>query len=148
MMQPLKFTGGHKMSEADLIQQTEFPLTAQSLAEKLHEHGMASGQTVLVHMAMSKLGWVVGGAQAVIMGLLEAVGEEGTLMMPTHTNENTDPGQWQHPPMPESWWQTIRDHTPAFDLATSPTRMMGAVAELFRSWPGALRSNHPVTSFT
>jgi aminoglycoside 3-N-acetyltransferase len=135
------------MSEADLIQQTEFPLTAQSLAEKLREQGMATGQTVIVHMAMSKLGWVVGGAQAVIMGLLEAVGAEGTLMMPTHTNENTDPGQWQHPPVPESWWQTIRDHTPAFDPATSPTRMMGAVAELFRTFPGTLRSNHPVTSF-
>jgi aminoglycoside 3-N-acetyltransferase len=135
------------MSEAKLIQETDFPLTSQSLAEKLRELGVAEGQTVLVHMAMSKLGWVVGGAQAVVMGLLEAVGSTGTLMMPAHTNENTDPAQWQHPPVPESWWQTIRDHTPAFNPATSPTRAMGAVAELFRTFPGAIRSNHPVNSF-
>jgi aminoglycoside 3-N-acetyltransferase len=137
----------HNMSEEDLIKATEFPLTTKSLAEKLREAGMAEGQNVVVHMAMSKLGWLPGGAQTVIQAFLDVLGEEGTLMMPTHTNENTDPAEWQHPPVPESWWQTIRDEIPAFDPAKTPTRQMGAVSELFRNWPNTLRSNHPVLSF-
>ncbi|UCH25593.1 MAG: AAC(3) family N-acetyltransferase [Trueperaceae bacterium] len=135
------------MSEADLVARTEVPLTAESLAMKLRDCGLAAGQTVLVHTAMSKFGWIIGGAQAMILALLEVLGEDGTLMMPTHTTSNTDPAEWQHPPVPERWWQHIRDHMPAFDPATSPTRQMGVVAELFRSWPGAIRSNHPTTSF-
>lgn len=135
------------MSEAELVQRTDFPLTAQTLADALRHHGMRAGQTVLVHMAMRKLNWVVGGAQAVVMAFLDVLGETGTLMMPTHTTYNTDPAEWQHPPVPERWWQTIRDHTPAYDPRTSPTRQMGAVPELFRTFPGVVRSRHPVTSF-
>jgi aminoglycoside 3-N-acetyltransferase len=41
----------------------------------------------------------------------------------------------------------VRAHTPAYTPATSPTHLMGAVPELLRTWPGALRSDHPVTSF-
>jgi aminoglycoside 3-N-acetyltransferase len=135
------------MSEANIVQQTETPLTVASLADRLRACGMRTGQTVLVHMAMSKLGWVIGGAEAVILAFLDVLGDTGTLMMPTHTTNNTDPSEWQHPPVPQEWWQLIRDHTPAFNPATTPTRMMGAVPELFRTWPGAIRSAHPVTSF-
>jgi aminoglycoside 3-N-acetyltransferase len=135
------------ISEAKVIERTEHPLTSHSLAEKLHECGMGPGQTVLVHLAMSQLGWVVGGAEAVIMAFLEVLGQEGTLMMPTQTGNNTDPAEWQYPPVPQSWWQLIRDHTPAYRPETTPTRSMGVVPELFRTWPGAIRSAHPVTSF-
>ena len=135
------------MSEEDAIKATSFPLTRKTLAENLRACGLAEGQTVLVHMAMSKLGWIPGKAQAVIQAMLDVLGESGSLMMPAHTNENTNPAEWQHPPVPESWWQTIRDEMPAFEPALSPSREMGAVAELFRTWPNVLRSNHPVFSF-
>jgi aminoglycoside 3-N-acetyltransferase len=135
------------MAEADLIARTSFPLTAQTLADQLQRCGLRAGQTVLVHLAMSSLGWVVGGAEAVILALLSTLGPTGTLMMPTHTTNNTDPAEWQHPPIPQAWWQLVRDHTPAYNPATTPTRQMGAVPELFRTWPGVLRSSHPVTSF-
>jgi aminoglycoside 3-N-acetyltransferase len=135
------------MSEAKLIAQTDYPLTAHSLAEKLHACGLRSGATVLVHMAMSRLGWVVGGAEAVLLAFLDVVGPTGTLMMPTHTTNNTDPAEWQDPPIPQSWWQLVRDHTPAYNPTTTPTRLMGAVPELLRTWPNAIRSTHPVTSF-
>ena len=49
--------------------------------------------------------------------------------------------------MPESWWQVILDERPPFDPRTTPTRGMGAIAECFRSWPGARRSDHPEVSF-
>jgi aminoglycoside 3-N-acetyltransferase len=68
-------------------------------------------------------------------------------MMPTHTTQNTDPANWSNPPVPESWVPIIRATTPAFDPVITPTRSMGAIPELFRSWPGTLRSAHPIGSF-
>lgn len=58
--------------------------------------------------------WTIGGAEAVILALLRVLGNDGTLMMPTHTSENTEPSYWQHPPVPENWWNTIREHKPAY----------------------------------
>jgi aminoglycoside 3-N-acetyltransferase len=134
------------MSEKSVIDRTVTPLTVTSLTEQLRSCGLEEGQTVLVHLAMSKLGWIIGGAEAVILALLAAVGASGTIMMPTHTSNNTDPSEWQHPPVPEEWWQTIRDHTPAYNPSTTPTMGMGVVPELLRTWPGAVRSAHPAFS--
>jgi aminoglycoside N3'-acetyltransferase len=61
-----------------LIERTTAPLTVAWLAGQLRACGLAEAQTVLVHMAMSKLGYVIGGAQAVILALIAAVGETGT----------------------------------------------------------------------
>jgi len=135
------------VAEKDVIERTPLPLTVDSLVERLRGCGVEAGQTVLVHMAMSKLGWIAGGAEAVIWALLDALGPAGTLMMPAHTGSNTDPAEWQFPPVPPDWWPIIRAHTPAYDPARTPTRGMGTAAELFRTWPGVVRSAHPVTSF-
>ena len=59
---------------------------------------------------------------------------------------NIDPSEWQHPPVPEAWWQTIRDHTPGYNPLTTPSRGLGVVPELLRTWPGARRSAHPAFS--
>jgi aminoglycoside 3-N-acetyltransferase len=134
------------MSEHQVVQRTATPLTVTSFARQLRAWGLAEGQTVLVHLSMSRLGWIAGGAEAVILALLAAVGDAGTLMMPANSSHNTDPADWHHPPVPESWRPVIRDHTPAYNPRTTPTRGMGAVAELFRTWPGALRSAHPAFS--
>ncbi len=135
------------MTEAEIVQSTEKPLTRISLAERLREAGMEKDQIVLVHSSMSKLGWIVGGAEAVILALLDVLGDQGTLMMPSHTSDNSDPSDWSNPPVPKSWWPLIREHTPPYNPRTTPTRMMGTIPELFRTWPGTIRSAHPVTSF-
>lgn len=124
------------------------PHTTDSLAEEFAACGLAAGHTVVVHSSMGKIGgYIVGGAEAVIWALIKVLGEDGTLMMPTHTTENTDPGNWRNPPVPESYWDVIRAHAPAFDPRITKTRKMGVIPELFRTWPGVLRSAHPIGSF-
>jgi aminoglycoside 3-N-acetyltransferase len=68
-------------------------------------------------------------------------------MVPTHTANNTEPSHWQNPPVPESWWPLIREHMPAYDPLRTPTCGMGSIPEQFRTWPGVLRSGHPIGSF-
>ncbi len=101
----------------------------------------------MVHSSLSRLGWVAGGAQAVVEALREVVGPEGTLVMPAHSGHLSEPSLWHHPPVPEAWWPVIRAETPAFDPQLTPTREMGAVVECFRHAPGAVRSAHPRHSF-
>ena len=110
------------------------------------ELGVEKGQSIEVHTSLSSLGFICGGPQVVIEALLESVGEEGTIMMPTQTWKNLDPATGVHWEEPEEWWQTIRDNWPAYDKNITPTNTMGAVAEMFRKWPGAMRSDHPARS--
>lgn len=122
------------------------PRTRSSLLSDLQALGVQPGMTLMVHTSLSSLGWVAGGPVAVIQALLGAVDGAGTLAMPTFTGDLTEPSHWQHPPVPQQWFQVIRDQTPAFDPAVTPTRMMGRVAESFRAWPGTFRSDHPHVS--
>ena len=73
------------MPESDTIHPYNVPLTVESLAAQLAACGLAAGQTVVVHMSMSKLGWIAGGPVAVIQALLRVLTPDGTLMMPTIT---------------------------------------------------------------
>jgi aminoglycoside 3-N-acetyltransferase len=67
--------------------------------------------------------------------------------MPAFSADYSEASHWKNPPVPESWWQTIRDTMPAFDPQITPTRHMGAIVETFRKFPGVRRSSHPTTSF-
>jgi aminoglycoside 3-N-acetyltransferase len=135
------------LTEQKVIDNTSAPITITRLVDDLQQLGLEAGQTVLVHSSLSKLGWVCGGTQAVIMALMDVLGNDGTLMMPTHTAQNTDPSNWGAPPVPESWVQTIRDNRPAYDPTLTPPREMGAIPESFRKMSGVKRSNHPIGSF-
>lgn len=123
------------------------PHTVQSLSSDLRALGLRSGDVVLTHSSARSLGFVVGGAQAIVQALLDVLGPDGTLVVPTHTSDNCDPASWCNPPVPEAWWPVIRDQAPGFDPSRTPSRWMGVVAETVRTWPGALRSDHPRLSF-
>ncbi|GAB3810350.1 AAC(3) family N-acetyltransferase [Micromonospora zhanjiangensis] len=123
------------------------PRTGTSLAADLRELGVRPGATILLHASLRSLGWVCGGAPTVVRALLAVLGPAGTLVVPAFTPENRDPSRWSHAPVPERWWPAIRAELPAFDPAVTPCREMGLIAETVRTWPGAVRSPHPQTSF-
>jgi aminoglycoside 3-N-acetyltransferase len=119
--------------------------TVESMAAQLRALGVRRDGVLLVHSSYKSLGEVIGGPQAVVEALLAAA---GTLVVPTHNPENSDPATWAHPPVPAAWWDAIRHESPGFDPARTPaSRWMGRVAELVRTWPGARRSDHPQVSF-
>jgi len=123
------------------------PYTVASIAADLRALGVEAGMTVLLHSSLKKVGWVAGGPVAVILALEEVLTPEGTLVMPTHTADLSDPIHWRRPPVPPEWVETIRQHFPAFDTAMTPSYNMGVIPETFRSQRGVSRSNHPNASF-
>lgn len=101
--------------------------TRRRLAADLGRLGVAPGGVLLVHAALPPLGYVPGGAEAVIGALADAVGQGGTVLMPTHTWEWVDKG--------------LRE----FDVRHT-RGCVGALSEVFRHTPGAVRSLHPTHS--
>ncbi|MDI6519695.1 AAC(3) family N-acetyltransferase [Streptomyces coelicoflavus] len=122
-------------------------VTRGTLAAGLRELGVRTGDTLLAHTSLSSLGWVCGGPVAVVRALLDVLGPDGTLVVPTQTGDLSDPALWTSPPVPEAWWESIRAATPPYDPLTTPSRGVGVVPETVRTWPGARRSAHPQTSF-
>ncbi|MEV4708848.1 AAC(3) family N-acetyltransferase [Actinoplanes sp. NPDC049316] len=123
------------------------PHTAVTLAADLRTLGLSAGDAVLVHSSMRAVGFVAGGVQAVVEAFLDVLGPGGTLVVPTHTPTNSDPAGWRNPPVPATWWPVIRERSPGYDPARTPSRHMGVLPEVVRAWPGALRSTHPHVSF-
>lgn len=136
------------MGELEVVAASSRPWTKEDITRMTRELGVMSSDTLIAHVRMSSMGWVCGSAQAVVEGLMDSVCDGGTLVMPAHSGANSDPAKWCNPPVPETWWEAIRESTPAFIPSVTPTRWIGAVAELFRTYPGVLRSDHPTGSFS
>ncbi len=121
-------------------------VTRGTVAAQLRALGVRPGETLLAHTSLSSLGWVCGGAVSVVQGVLDALGPDGTLVVPTQTGDLSDPAHWANPPVPRSGGtpsaRPCRPTTPS-----SRPRAVGRRPETVRTWPGAERSAHPQTSF-
>jgi aminoglycoside 3-N-acetyltransferase len=137
----------HDVSEAALIAATSTPRTRTSIAVDLRAAGLQRGDVLVLHSSLKAIGWVSGGPVAVLLAFQDVLTESGTLVVPAHTSNLTDPANWQSPPVPADWVPLIQESVPAFDPARTPSRDMGIIAETFRSWPGVHRSAHPHVSF-
>ena len=104
-------------------------LTREDLINGFKECGVKEGQNIMVHTSLKKLGFVVGGAETVIRALIDIVGEEGTIMMPTQTWKNLDPSKGVHWEEPEEWYDIIRNNWPAYDKYVTPAINMRPAAE-------------------
>lgn len=120
-------------------------VTQNQLIDDLKHIGLGDGDSVMVHSSLSKIGYVIGGAQTVIKALLGVVGKSGTLIMPAFSQNISDPANWDGQNFTDNEIQILRENLPVFDKELTPTGM-GAIPEAFRAWPGVIRSDHPQVS--
>lgn len=134
---------------SDLFQILNTPdfQSKDSLKQQLQELGVAAGDHLIVHSSLKSMGWIAGGAQAVVEALMEVITPEGTLAMPSQSADNSDPIYWMAPPIPENWHQPTREQMPAFDPDLTPMRGMGKIPECLHRHPATIRSPHPAHSF-
>ncbi|MDX1651553.1 MAG: AAC(3) family N-acetyltransferase [Brumimicrobium sp.] len=102
--------------------------TEEQLLAQLRTAGIQENDTLLVHSALSKMGYVDGGAQTVVEALLKSVGKSGHLLMPNSPNA--------------SFQLDYIKHLEVFNVSEDASRL-GAITEYFRKLPDAQRSCHP-----
>jgi len=119
--------------------------TTASLAQDLETLGVARGGVLVVHSGYKALGPVEAGPGAVLAAIRAVLGE-GTLLAPAFTTQLTDPAGWPVPPT-EAERARLLAEMPLFEPASTPPPKMGAVVAALWRAPGALRSEHPVTSW-
>lgn len=103
-------------------------LTFTQVFHQLLACGLKAGDSVLVHSSFSKIGFVAGGPRIIVDALLEVIGAEGNLLMPSSPN-------------PGYQLDYIRN-LKQFDVQNDPSKM-GAITEYFRTLPGVMRSESP-----
>jgi aminoglycoside 3-N-acetyltransferase len=96
-------------------------LSRSEIVRQLLALGVEPGGVLVVHTAFSKVAPVEGGPEGLIEALREALGPEGTLVMPSMSDDDDHP----------------------FQVGETPCRSMGIVADTFWRLPGVLRSDNP-----
>ncbi len=96
-------------------------VTYKDLRNGFENAGICKGDTVLIHSAMTPIGNVEGGAKSVAKALIDAVGEEGTVVAPAFC------------------FAKEAEEEPIIDVQNDKSEM-GAVSEAIRTTPGAKRS--------
>ena len=108
------------MSEKPIVTKTE-------IRQGLRGLGVERSGLLLAHSSLRSFGHVDGGADAVVDAMLEAVGPQGTVLVPTLT------------------FQLLKQDAMQFDVRHSPSTS-GLVTETFRNRSEACRSLHPISS--
>ena len=121
--------------------------TKEELINIFKDIGLETGSDVMVHSSMKSLGYLVNGALDVIDALIECVDiNKGTVLMPTHSGQLTDPSEWIDPPIPKKDINTIKKYMLPFDKKRTPVRRRGLIPTTFLSHSNVQRSSHPLNS--
>jgi len=118
-------------------------VTRAALATDLAKLGLAPGDSVMVHAAISKVGRLLDGPDTIIAALRDTVGPSGTVLAYADWEARYEDLCGEDGRVPPEW----RDHIPPFDPQRSRAiRDNGALPEFLRTTPGALRSGNPGAS--
>lgn len=118
-------------------------VTRAALRADLERLGLRAGDAVMAHGALSRVGRLLNGPDAVVGALLDAVSPGGTVLAYTDWDARYDELLDADGRVPAEW----RAHVPPFDPAASRSaRDNGALPEFLRTWPGARRSASPGAS--
>ncbi|WP_238008256.1 AAC(3) family N-acetyltransferase [Dactylosporangium sp. AC04546] len=126
------------------------PVTYRRLLDDLRRLGVPHGRHLLVHTAMSRMGYVVGGPGTLLHALRDVVGP-ASVVVPTQTADNSTTSHYYREAtvaMDQRQREVYEATLPGFDPVHSPSYRMGAFAEHVRRHRAAVRSHHPQTSFT
>jgi aminoglycoside 3-N-acetyltransferase len=121
--------------------------TESSLISDLQRFDLGRADILVLHSGYRALRGVEGGPAAVVRALRAALGPTRTLIAPTFTTQLIHPDTWPTPPPPETRPRIV-DEMPCFEPSRSTPHKMGAIAEAVWRAPGAIRSDHPVTSWS
>ncbi|WP_043644190.1 aminoglycoside 3-N-acetyltransferase [Nocardioides alkalitolerans] len=118
------------------------PATRSSLADDLRTLSVAEGDTVMVHAAFRRVGTVLGGPDALVDALLDAVGPRGSVVSYQDWELGLD--VWDDTGAVRS---ELRPHVPPYDPTTArPARDHGVLAATIGTRPGVRRSGNPGAS--
>lgn len=118
-------------------------VTRAALAADLAALGLASGDSVMLHAAVSKVGRLLDGPDTIIAALADVVGPEGTVLAYADWEARYEDLVDADGRVPPEW----RDHILPFDPERSRAiRDNGVLPEFLRTTPGARRSGNPGAS--
>jgi aminoglycoside 3-N-acetyltransferase len=107
------------------------PVTLSELSDALARVGLAPGHHVYVHSSLIDMPGLKGNPAQIVQLLLDMVGPTGTILMQAR-----------------GWSGRSIDHARRnvpFDPLRTPSAD-GIITEVFRRWPGTIRSRHPIFS--
>lgn len=131
----------------NIINLNKKPVYSHDLKSILGKLDINPGDIIILHASLSSFGYLVGSEQTLIETLVETIGINGTLIMPSQTINLSPPETWQYPPVPPEWYNDIRKYTPAYNPKKTISTSIGIVSNYFCMYPDVIRSDHPLYSF-
>ena len=125
------YRSGKKVKQREILnkqkEKGEF-WTKIDLVNQFKASGIESGDVLLVHSSLSKIGFVENGPKDFVDALLEVVGPKGHILMPNSPNA--------------SFQLDYVQQLSFFDVQNDASKL-GAITEYFRTLTQAMRSEHP-----
>lgn len=121
--------------------------TKEDIKRQLEAIGIQKGMLLMIQGDIKNLGYICGGAQALLEAIMDCIGFEGTIVMPSFTPDVLDPACMKNLCIDKENWEYVRKESMPFDKKLSaPNKEDELVLQLLRN-DGVVRSYHPNYSF-